>query len=165
MTAPPVGRFAPLAEPLYRRVWIASLLSNFGQLIQGVGAAWEMTRLTWSADMFDRRRIAITGLAFASFCGVILTTLAFFHLTSPWVLLAGCSLIGGGVALYGPAWQASIGELVAPELLPPAVALGTISYNVARSVGPALGGLIVLALGAQAAFANNAACYLPPLVL
>ncbi|WP_295638373.1 MFS transporter [Novosphingobium sp.] len=190
ITAPRVGRFAPLAEPLYRRVWIASLLSNFGQLILGVGAAWEMTRLTTSAgmvalvqsalmlplmlvavpagaiaDMFDRRRIAITGLAFASFCGVILTTLAFFHLTSPWVLLAGCALIGGGVALYGPAWQASIGELVAPELLPPAVALGTISYNLARSFGPALGGLVVLALGAQAAFAINAACYLPLLVI
>ena len=47
----------------------------------------------------------------------------------------------------------------------PAVALGTISYNVARSFGPALGGLIVLALGAQAAFAINAACYLPLLVI
>jgi predicted MFS family arabinose efflux permease len=70
-------------------------------------------------------------------------------------------LIGGGVALYSPSWQASIGEQVSEEHLPAAVALGTISYNVARSFGPALGGLIVLAFGAQAAFAITSAFYIP----
>jgi MFS family permease len=178
--------FAPLREPVFRRIWTASVLSNFGQLILGVGAAWEMTRLTPSAsmvalvqtalmfplmlvavpagavaDMFDRRKIAMTGLAFSMTCAAILTLLAWFGYTSPWMLLLFCSLIGAGVALYSPAWQASISEQVGPELLPPAVALGTISYNVARSFGPALGGLIVLAAGAQAAFAVNAVCYLP----
>ncbi|WP_336968649.1 MFS transporter [Sphingobium aromaticiconvertens] len=180
------GAFEPLREPVFRRIWTASVLSNFGQLILGVGAAWEMTRLTTSpsmvalvqsalmlplmlvalpagavADMFDRRRIAMTGLAFSMLCAALLTTLAWAGYTSPWMLLAFCSLIGAGVALYSPAWQASISEQVGPVQLPAAVALGTISYNVARSFGPAVGGVIVLALGAQAAFAINAVCYLP----
>jgi MFS family permease len=180
------GAFEPLREPVFRRIWTASLLSNFGQLILGVGAAWEMTKLTTSpsmvalvqsalmlplmlvalpagavADMFDRRRIAMTGLAFSMICAALLTTLAWAGYTSPWMLLAFCSLIGAGVALYSPAWQASISEQVGPAQLPAAVALGTISYNVARSFGPAVGGIIVLALGAQAAFAINAVCYLP----
>lgn len=180
------GSFAPLREPVFRRIWTASLLSNFGQLILGVGAAWEMTRMSASpsmvalvqtammlplmlvtlpagafADMFDRRRIAMSGLAFSMACAALLTFLAWTGHSSPWMLLAFCSLIGAGVALYSPAWQASISEQVGPRLLPAAVALGTISYNVARSFGPALGGIIVLAAGAHAAFAINAICYLP----
>lgn len=180
------GTFAPLRERGFRNIWTASLLSNFGQLILGVGAAWEMTRLTPSAsmvamvqtammlplmlvalpagavaDMFDRRKIAMAGLGISMVSASILTTLAFLDLTSPWVLLAFCSLIGAGVALYAPAWQASISEQVKPQHLPAAIALGTISYNVARSFGPALGGLIVLAAGAKAAFAINAVFYLP----
>ncbi|MFA7554647.1 MAG: MFS transporter [Spongiibacteraceae bacterium] len=177
---------SPLREPVFLRIWSASLLSNFGQLILGVGVAWEMTRLTTSpsmvalvqtammlplmlvalpagaiADMFDRRKVAMFGLSIAACFGSMLSALAFFELTSPWVLLLFCSLIGSGVALFAPAWQASIGEQVKSAQLPAAIALNTISYNVARSFGPALGGLIVLAAGAQAAFAVNAAGYLP----
>ena len=178
--------FAPLREPVFRRIWTASLLSNFGQMVLGVGAAWEMTRLTSSpsmvagvqtammlplmlvalpagalADMFDQRKIAMTGLGVSMIFAALLTGFAFLGLTSPWVLLIFCSLIGGGVAVFGPAWQASIREQVAPDQLPAAIALGTISYNVGRSLGPAVGGLIVLAAGAQAAFALNAFLYLP----
>lgn len=180
------GTFAPLREPVFRRIWSASLLSNFGQLILGVGAAWEMTRLTPSAsmvalvqtalmlplmlvalpagavaDMFDRRKVAMLGLAFSIFSAALLTVLAWLDLTTPWLLLAFCALIGGGVALYQPSWQASIGEQVSPDQLPSAVALGTISYNVARSFGPALGGVIVLAAGAKAAFSVTALGYIP----
>lgn len=180
------GMFAPLKERTFRTIWTASLLSNFGQLILGVGAAWEMTRLTPSAsmvalvqtammvplmlvavpagaiaDMFDRRKIAMMGLGISMVSAAALTVLAYFGLTTPWLLLAFCSLIGTGVALYSPAWQASISEQVKPAHLPAAVALGTISYNVARSFGPALGGLIVLAAGAKVAFGINAVFYLP----
>ncbi len=182
--------FAPLREPTFRRVWTASLLSNFGQLILGVGAAWEMTRLTSSptmvalvqtalmlplmlvavpagaiADMLDRRKIAITGLAISIICAALLTALAYMELTTPWVLLAFCSLIGVGVAIYVPAWQSSVGEQVSAKNLPSAIALGSISYNLARSFGPAIGGLVVLAAGAQAAFAINAFCYAPLLLV
>jgi MFS family permease len=184
--APSWGPFEPLRERAFRRIWSTSLLSNFGQLILGVAAAWEMTRLTTSAemvalvqtalmlplmlvsvpggaiaDMFDRRRIAMTGLGFATLSAATLTVLSWSGFTSPWLLLVFCSLIGTGVALYGPSWQASISEQVRPEHLPAAIALGSISYNIARSFGPALGGMIVLAAGATAAFAINAVFYLP----
>ncbi|GLV22989.1 MFS transporter [Sphingobium sp. TomMM35A] len=188
----PAGRFTllePLRQRTYRTIWIASLFSNFGQLIQGVGAAWLMTRLSSSpqmvalvqtalmlplmlvalpagaiADMFDRRKVALAGLIFASLMAVGLTLLAGAGLLSPWTLLLFCFLIGAGVALFGPAWQASIGEQVSGEHLPAAIALGTISYNVARSFGPAIGGIIVAAFGAMAAFAANAVFYLPLII-
>ncbi|NML05792.1 MFS transporter [Sphingomonas sp. G-3-2-10] len=184
-----VGAFEPLRVPVFRRIWSASVVANFGQLILGVAAAWEMTRLTPDpgmvalvqtalmlplmlvavpagalADMFDRRRIAITGLFVSIACAVTLTLLARAGYTSPAILLVFCFLIGTGVALYTPAWQASIPEQVDTHQLPAAIAMGSISYNVARSVGPALGGLIVLAAGATAAFATNAVCYLPLLL-
>jgi MFS family permease len=184
--AGPTGAFAPLREPTFRRIWTASLFSNFGQLILGVGAAWEMTKLSDDpgmvalvqtalmlplmlvavpagavADMFDRRRIAMSGLSFAALSGAALTALAFAGLTTPWLLLGFCVLIGGGVALYSPSWQASISEQVSEAHLPAAIGLGSISYNIARSFGPALGGLVVVALGAKAAFAINATFYLP----
>lgn len=180
------GAFAPLREKAFRTIWSASLFSNFGQLILGVGAAWEMTRLSSSpsmvalvqtalmlplmivalpagaiADMFDRRKIALTGLGFAIAASTALTVLAFLGLTTPWVLLGCIVLVGAGVALYSPSWQASIGEQVSPQNLPQAIALGTISYNVARSFGPALGGLVVLAFGAKAAFGINTVFYVP----
>jgi hypothetical protein len=65
------------------------------------------------------------------------------------------------MALFGPAWQASVSEQVPVEALPSAVALNSISYNIARSFGPAIGGVIVAAAGAIAAFATNALFYLP----
>jgi MFS family permease len=177
---------SPLREPVFFRIWSASVLSNFGQLILGVGVAWEMTRLTTSpsmvslvqtaimlplmlvalpagaiADMFDRRKIAMIGLGIAAFFSSVLSALAYFELTTPWLLLIFCSLIGTGVAIYAPAWQSSIGEQVKSEDLPAAIALNTISYNIARSFGPAIGGLIVVAAGAQVAFGVNAVSYLP----
>ncbi|HSW14431.1 MAG TPA: MFS transporter [Solimonas sp.] len=180
---------APLRERTFRIIWSASLLSNFGQLIQGVGAAWEMTRLTTSpgmvalvqtalmlplmlvavpagaiADMFDRRKVALAGLAFATLCAAILTILAGLGLTTPWMLLSFCFLIGAGVALYAPAWQASVIEQVKLEQLPAAIALSSVSYNIARSFGPAIGGMVVMAAGAMAAFAINAMFYLPLLL-
>jgi MFS family permease len=188
-SAPPIGSWGalePLRDPTFRLIWSASLLSNFGQLIQGVGAAWEMTRLTSSpgmialvqtammlplmlvavpagafADMFDRRTVALIGLGFATLSAATLTALASRGLTTPWLLLAFCSLIGTGVALYGPAWQASVREQVKPDQLLAAVALSSVSYNIARSFGPALGGVIVATVGAKAAFAINALFYLP----
>jgi MFS family permease len=188
-TVAKTGMFSPLKEPVFRNIWTASLLSNFGQLILGVGVAWEMTRQTGDAamvalvqtammlplmlvavpagaiaDMFDKRKIAMAGLGVSAVSAAVLTALAWFGLASPWVLLGFCVLIGAGVALYSPAWQSSIGEQVGADQLPAAIALGTISYNVARSFGPAIGGLVVLIAGAHAAFAMNAVFYLPLLI-
>jgi MFS family permease len=185
-TARSWGPFEPLRERSFGAIWSASVLANFGQLILGVGAAWEMTRLGGSpemialvqtalmlplmfvavpagaaADMFDRRKVAMAGLGFAAVFAALLTILAVMGYSGPWMLLGFCFLISGGAALYGPAWQASVREQVPPEQLTAAVALGSISYNVARSFGPALGGIIVILAGAKATFLVNALCYVP----
>lgn len=183
---PRLKALAPLGDPNFRRIWLASLLSNFGHLLLGVAASWEMTRLTSSpemvamvqtalmapimliavpagavADMFDRRRIVLTGLGFSILSAAGLTVLSLSGLIGPYVLLLFCFLIGSGLALYAPSWQASISEQVSAEHLPAAVSLGSVSYNLARSVGPAIGGVLVVALGVTAAFASNALFYIP----
>jgi MFS family permease len=183
---PAEGIAAPLKYPVFRRIWLASLLSNFGLLIQAVGAAWAMTQMTSSADkvalvqtalmlpvmfismpagaiadMYDRRIVALIALSIALTGATALTVLAWLGLVTPQLLLALCFVVGSGMALMGPAWQSSVSEQVPPDTLPAAVALNGISYNIARSFGPAIGGIIVAAAGAVAAFAANALLYLP----
>ena len=197
MTGPPKrsmfagdGVAAPLRHAAFRRIWLASLLSNLGLLIQGVGAAWAMTQMTSSADkvalvqtalmlpimlismpagaiadMYDRRIVALVSLAIALSGATALTVLAWLGLVTPEILLALCFVVGSGMALFGPAWQASVSEQVPAETLPSAVALNGISYNIARSFGPAIGGIVVATAGAVAAFAANAVLYLPLLVV
>ena len=184
------GVAAPLRHAVFRRIWLASLLSNLGLLIQGVGAAWAMTQMTSSADkvalvqtalmlpimlismpagaiadMYDRRIVALIALTIALSGATTLAVLAWLKLVTPEILLAFCFIVGSGNALFGPAWQSSVSEQVPPETLPSAVALNGISYNIARSFGPAIGGIIVATAGAVAAFAANAVLYLPLLVV
>jgi predicted MFS family arabinose efflux permease len=184
------GVTAPLRYSAFRRIWLASLLSNLGLLIQGVGAAWAMTQMTSSADkvalvqtalmlpvmlismpagaiadMYDRRIVALISLGIALSGATALAVLAWLNLVTPGVLLTFCFVVGSGNALFGPAWQSSVSEQVPPETLPSAVALNGISYNIARSFGPAIGGVIVATAGAVAAFAVNATLYLPLLVV
>jgi predicted MFS family arabinose efflux permease len=113
------------------------------------------------ADMHDRRIVALISLSI-SLCGATaLAVLFWLGLVAPEILLALCFVVGSGMALFGPAWQSSVSEQVPPETLPSAVALNGISYNIARSFGPAIGGIIVASVGAVAAFAANAVLYLP----
>src|ERR1700742_1777092 len=184
------GLTAPLRYTIFRRIWLASLLSNLGILIQGVGAAWAMTQMTASADkvalgqtalmlpiflismpagaiadMHDRRIVALVSLAIALVGATTLTTLTWLGMLQPNLLLTLCFVVGSGMALFGPAWQSSVSEQVPSETLPAAVALNGISYNIARSFGPAIGGIVVAAAGAVAAFALNALLYLPLLIV
>ena len=184
------GVFSPLRFPVFRRIWTASLLSNLGILVLGVGAAWTMTQITSSADMvalvqtslmlpvalvstpagaiadmFDRRIVGLVALSIALAGSISLSVLAWLGFVTPVLLLVACFIIGSGMALFGPAWQASVSEQVPAEALPSAVALNGISYNIARSLGPAIGGIIVASAGAVAAFATNALLYLPLLVV
>ncbi|MDE5446098.1 MFS transporter [Bradyrhizobium sp. CSA207] len=183
------GIIAPLRFRTYRRVWLASLLANLGILMQGVGAAWAMTQMTSSADkvalvqtalmlpvmlismpagaiadMHDRRMVALVALSIEICGAVALTIVEWSGFTTPNVLLVLCFVMGSGMSLRAPAWQSSVSEQVPPASLPAAVALNGISYNIARSFGPAIGGIVVATAGAVAAFALNAWFYLPLLV-
>src|SRR5437773_2068778 len=117
------------------------------------------------ADMHDRRIVALVSLSIALAGATALTVLAWFNLVTPNVLLTLCFVVGSGIALFGPAWQASVSEQVPAETLPSAVALNGISYNIARSFGPAIGGIVVATAGAVAAFAANALLYIPLLIV
>ncbi|MGY4230119.1 MFS family permease [Bradyrhizobium sp. USDA 4503] len=183
------GITAPLRSATFRRIWLASILSNLGILIQGVSAAWAMTEMTSSADMvalvqtalslpvmliampagaiadmYDRRIISLVALSIALCGATALTALDWSGLATPNLLLVLCFVVGSGMALMGPAWQSSVSEQVQAESLAAAVALNGISYNIARSFGPAIGGIVVASAGAAAAFALNAILYLPLMV-
>jgi MFS family permease len=177
---------APFRHDTFRMLWLATLVSNLGGLVQSVGAGWMMTTLTDShnmvalvqasttlpimifslgagalADNFDRRIVMIiaqTGMAIVS---VLLAVMAYLGLMTPWLLLSFTFLIGSGTALFNPSWQASMGDIVPREDLPGAVTLNSMGFNMMRSVGPAVGGVIVALAGAGMAFALNAISYVP----
>ncbi|TNF21397.1 MAG: MFS transporter [Rhodobacteraceae bacterium] len=168
----------------FRSLWIAALASNFGGLVQSVGAAWLMTSLSGSqymvalvqgsvtlpimafsllagvfADNFDRRRVMLIAQGFMFGVSVILTFMAFEGWLTPWLLLFFTFLIGCGTALHNPSWQATMGDIVSREDLPTAVSLNSMGFNLMRSIGPAAGGAIVAIAGAAVAFAVNALSY------
>ncbi|MGF7149319.1 MFS family permease [Sphingomonas zeicaulis] len=175
---------APFRIPIFRAVWLASMASNFGGLIQSVGASWMMIALQGSeqqvalvqssqalpimllsllagavADNMDRRTVMLAAQIFMLVASVALTIFAWMGGLTPWLLLAFTFLVGCGTAVNSPAWQASVGEMVPRPVLPSAVALNSMGYNIARSLGPAIGGVIVAAAGAAAAFLVNALSY------
>lgn len=175
---------SPLKIPIFRAVWLASMVSNFGGLIQSVGASWMMTSLSSSpalvalvqssttlpimllsllagaiADNRDRRIVMLWSQGFMLAVSLALSVCAWAGVLTPWLLLGFTFLIGCGTAFNGPAWQASVGDMVPRAALPGAVSLNSMGFNIARSLGPALGGAIVAAAGAAAAFAINTASY------
>jgi MFS family permease len=181
---------SPLSLPLFRAVWFASLGSNFGGLIQSVGASWMMTGLDasprmialvsasttlpvmmlalWSgaiADNFDRRRVMLASQIFMILVSALLALGTWLGVVTPWLLLVFTFLLGCGTALSAPAWQASVGDMVPRAMLPNAVAYNGMGFNIARSLGPAIGGAIVAAAGAAAAFMVNAVSYIALIVV
>ncbi len=178
--------FAPFRHRDFRTLWTATLISNFGSLVQAVGAAWMMTQLTDSAtlialvqasntlpimifalisgalaDIFDRKTLLLAAQAFMAVVSVLLAVLTWQGWMTPVLLLSLTFLIGVGQAIYNPPWQASMQDLVPREDLPAAVSLNSVGFNLMRSVGPAAGGIITAAFGAAAAFAVNAVSYIP----
>lgn len=168
----------------FRMLWIAALASNFGGLVQAVGAAWMMTTLTESqsmvalvqssvtlpimifsllagvfADNFDRRKVMLIAQSFMLIVSILLAIMAYQGLLSPWILLGFTFLIGCGTALHNPSWQASMGDIVSRDELSAAVSLNSMGFNLMRSIGPAAGGAIVAIAGAAAAFTVNAFSY------
>lgn len=174
----------PLTEPRFRALWTASVFSNVGGFFQSVAAAWLMLELTGSpvwvsamaastmlpllflalpsgalADLANRRNIllATQGTMLASVLGM--TGFALSGLITPPLLLAFGLLLGVGAAFNAPVWMAMVPDLVPRQMVADAVALNSASFNAARAVGPALGGIIVATAGPGVAFGINAATY------
>lgn len=186
-TRSPTGpsALAPFRSPIFLAMWVASLVSYFGALVQSVGASWLMTTLASSADMvalvqvctvlpivllslpagavadvWDRRLVMLVAQASMLTVSALLAGLAWAGMITPWILLSLTFALGCGGALYGPAWQSSVREQVPPPDLPSAVSLNSAAFNLARAVGPALGGLLVAWKGPESTFLVNAISYL-----
>ncbi len=184
----PGGTFTPFKYPAFRAIWTANLASNLGATMQSVGAAWLMTDLTKShqlvalvqasamvpimlfgvfagaiADNHDRRTIMLASQIGMLVAAVALSATTWAGLMTPALLLTLTLLMGTGTALNAPAWQASVRQQVGLEDMPQAVTLNTISLNLARTVGPALGGLLISIWNASLVFSINALSR-PPLI-
>jgi MFS family permease len=174
---------------LFRDRWIASTVSSLGTWMQDTAGTWLMTSLTSSpllialmqtaaslpvlflgllagatADIFDRRRLLIMWQWWMLASVAVLAVLTFANVITPLTLLFFTFLLNIGSSMNNPAWQAIVPELVPHEELPNAVTLNAASNNIARAVGPALGGLMVAAFmkahtGAGAVFALNSASF------
>lgn len=176
----------PLAYREFRRLWIASILSHLGTFLQVVAAAWLMLELTGSplwvglmvaaptlpllvvampagamADLVDRRRIMLLAhLLMAAAAGAI-ALLWYTGRLTPGLLLGLGLVIGVGQSFHLPSWHATVSDVVPSDVVASAVALNAAANNVARAVGPALGGLLVAGFGPGPAFLLNAVSYLP----
>lgn len=184
---PPVGTgtFSPFRYPVFRAIWIANLFSNLGGTIQSIAAAWMMTRLTTShqlvalvqssatvpvmlfgvfagaiADNYDRRQVMLAAQVGMLVVSAALALMAHLGIVDPGLLLAFTLTVGIGTALNSPAWQASVRQQVDSKQLPQAIALNSISFNIARSIGPALGGVLISLWGTSFAFLINALSYI-----
>lgn len=177
--------WSPLRRPVFRSIWLAAMVSNLGTWVHEVGAGWLMTSLTPSAalvalvqaaatlpmfllalpagvtaDLVDRRKLLIVGQGWMAAVALALAATSLLDLVTPGLLLVLTAALAVGMALSAPAWQAITPELVGFAELPKAVALNSMGFNVARALGPALGGILLATLGSWANFAVNAVSFL-----
>jgi MFS family permease len=181
---------APLRSPVYRFLWLASLVSNLGTLMQAVAVAWVMTSLSLSplvvalvpaatlapvflfglpggalADTVSRRKFLLGTQAWMVLCVAAMGAIVLADAATPANLLFLTFALGIGNALNLPAWQSLVQDLVPREHVAAAVALNSISWNTGRVIGPVTGGLLVGWLGAAPVFFLNAVSFLGTVVV
>jgi len=179
------GAWEPLRHATFRSLWSAQLASNIGSWMQTVGAQWLMLSLTSSAtllsliqsaaslpvllfaipagavgDLVDRRRLLLIAQTWMLAAALVLAVLAQAGVVTPWTLLALLFAVGAGQAWTAPTWQTLQPELVPADERSQAIALGSVNMNIARAVGPAIGGALVAATSPSTTFFVNAATFL-----
>ena len=184
------GAWAPLQITLFRALWLAIMGSNIGTWVNDVAAAWVMAERTGSplmvalvqsattvpivllalvagtlADIVDRRRYLLATQGWMLAVAGTMAVLTHLDMLSPTLLVVLTFCMGCGAAMAMPAQAAIVSELVPPPMLASAVALNSIGINIARSLGPAIGGVIVAQLGATWAFGFNALSFAAMLVV
>jgi MFS family permease len=180
----------PLREPAFRAMWSANIISNIGVWMQNVGGAWLMTTLTSDAlpvalmqtattlpaflvglpagslaDRVDRRRLLLISQGWMLCVISLLAVLTLLGAVNPWILLALTFALGIGSTLNGPTWSALLPDIVSRAQVPTAISMNSAGYNIARAVGPAIGGFVVAAFGPAATFVLNAVAFMGTLTL
>ncbi len=160
---------SPFSEPLFRRLWLAAVVSFTGTWMHNVGAAWLMTTLSMSpfmvslvhtasvlpvflvilpagalADLVDRRKMLLVTQSWMVLAAATLGFLTLKGMITPAWLIGLTFLLGIGAVMNDPAWQAITPDIVCPENLEPAIALNSSGFNVARAIGPAVGGFVIM---------------------
>jgi MFS family permease len=176
MALPPA--LLPLRHPVYARLWFAYIVTSLGTWLQNTGAGWLMTTLSPSpltvslvqaatilpffllalpagaiADIVDRRIFLIGTQVWTMAAAGVLAAMTIAGMTTPTSLLILTFAIGIGSAMTGPAWGAIVPELVPREDLVQAIALNGVGFNIARALGPAIAGFLVVLAGSGFAFA------------
>ena len=178
------GSFAPLRQPVFAVLWAATVLGNVGSFMRDVASSWMVTELSASptavaliqtaatlpifllaipagvlSDILDRRRFLIfIQIMLACVSGTLLVLSRTHALTVEY--LVALTFVGGiGAALMGPTWQSIVPELVPRADLKNAVALNSLGINIARAIGPAVGGLLLASFGAAAAYGADVLSY------
>src|ERR1700741_2042519 len=173
-----------LRNPVFRNMWLASLISGTCVAAQDTAATWTMNRVSVSplflslmatvaslpfffftlpggalSDMVDRNKLmAVMNLWLAIAAGG-LAFCGWFHLINPYVFLVAVFLIGTGFAFYSPSWTSIQPEIVTNEELPSASTLGGLQLNISGIIGPAIGGVLLRVVNPNAVFAMNAGCF------
>jgi MFS family permease len=187
--APKPSDWSPLRNPVFRAMWIASAVSYIGYEIRNYAApllmidfkskfgisdgmaAYTFTASTLPipllvllagalADVLDRRKLLIFTHLWMMIAAGLLGVLTISHLMTPWLMLSFLFVIGAGFAMANPAFLAVLPELVEPSELRSAMALNSVNMNVARVLGPAIGGLIVGLVGKKYFYAGKGAAFL-----
>ncbi|WP_338664574.1 MFS transporter [Pararoseomonas sp. SCSIO 73927] len=178
------GAFAPLRHSTFAVIWAATVLGNTGTFMRDVASSWLVTDLASGpaavsliqaagtlpifllaipagvlTDILDRRRFLIAVQLLLASVSLALAVLSWLGLMTVTALVALTFVGGIGAALMGPAWQAIVPELVPAKELKPAVALNSLGINIARAVGPAVGGLLLASAGAAATYGADVASY------
>jgi MFS family permease len=175
----------PLSHPVFRSLWLATTASHTGILIQSVGTSWLLVEAGASAqqvalvptaaslpivllspfagaiaDHVDRRLVMLSAQALLALVSVALALLAWQGQASAALVVACTFFAGCCLSFNGPAWMASIGDILPRAAIPGGVVCSALSLNIARAVGPALGGIVIAAAGEAANFGISAACSL-----
>jgi MFS family permease len=173
--------WAPFRHRTFAVIWVATVVSNIGGWMYSVASGWLMTSLDADplfvslvqvannlpmflfaipagalVDIVDRRLFLIIGETAVTVTSAAFAALVWLHLITPWSLLVFSFLVTVASAVTAPAWQAVVPQLVPKPELPSAIAANSVGINVSRAVGPALGGLMVVAFGIAAPFWVNA---------
>ncbi|MBO2010247.1 MFS transporter [Hymenobacter negativus] len=180
-----VTLWTPFAYSVFRAIWIAGMVSNVGTWMQNVAGVWLVTMLTSSAllvalmqtatslpsfllsmpagamaDLIDRRKLLLLTQGFMAVVATGLGALTLMNGISAYGVLGFTFLLGMGAALNAPIWQAVATELVPRPVLPSAITLNGVSNNIARAIGPAIGGAIIAYYSAGWVFILNGISFL-----
>jgi MFS family permease len=178
------GSFAPLRQRVFAVLWVATVVGNIGSFMRDVASAWLVTDLSASptavaliqtaatlpifllaipagvlSDILDRRRFLIGIQLLLAMVSCTLLLLSFLGLQSVGSLIALTFVGGIGAALMAPTWQSIVPELVPRQDLKNAIALNSLGINVARSIGPAAGGLVLASFGAAVTYGVDVLSY------